>query len=176
MLIFISGLMMTGSQPTKEHISLGPASLETSLPMDRRSSFRCNTCNQTFYAKREFRKHMETVHKMMNPPICCSTCSFYCYSQFGLLEHCRDVHKYKCDPCGKLFSSASGWKTHNSINHGKGEKLWICKTCGAKYVTASRLEIHERSHSNSRAFICVTCSKQYKHKKDLNAHICPGSG
>ena len=166
MLFFLSGEMSEGFPMTSE--------LDTSLLLDKRSMFECSVCKTVSYTKREFKKHMQTAHESVTPPVCCTTCSFSCYSHKQLLQHCKLVHKYTCEPCGKSFSSFSGCQGHNKVHHGTGHNLWSCKTCGKKYVAASRLEIHERSHSDSRPFICVTCDKTYKHKKDLLGHTCPG--
>lgn len=77
-----------------------------------------------------------------------------------------------CVECGKGFKSQSGANLHDRRCHGDKSGLDQCQTCGKYFTCLSLLRIHERSHSDARNFLCTTCGKSYKHKKNLQSHVC----
>lgn len=101
----------------------------------------------------------------------------YCKQVFAKQEilnaHMDEAHRYSCLPCVKVFGTSSGLYSHKRMYHGTGGKdLLECKICGKKVLSKARLEIHERSHSESRMFQCLQCNKSYKHKYSLDMHYC----
>ena len=76
-----------------------------------------------------------------------------------------------CTFCSKAFSSASSLRRHRELFH-TDKKLPSCSICGKKCSNLYSLGIHVRSHTDVRQFVCPTCSKSYKHKKDLKRHRC----
>lgn len=97
-------------------------------------------------------------------------------SKFDLGKHLKDKHSSVymsvCVQCGKGFKSLSGASHHDRLYHQDKSDLDQCKICGKYFTCASLLRIHERRHSNTRDFLCTECGKSYKHKKNLQSHVC----
>lgn len=107
----------------------------------------CKICTKAFNSKKEWLYHHETFHRTE-------------YVSF-------------CGECCKAFKSMNGSAEHRMKFHSTADdKMFTCSICGSKHTTANKLRIHERSHSTDKPFRCVVCNKSYKHKKDVNSHVC----
>ena len=140
------------------------------------STYACPICKYSFSSLVYMKKHMATQHTDIPMGVKhCEYCAYSCLNSQEMKEHCDQMHKFVCHTCKKTFSSHSGFYSHNRINHGLEQDLVKCQTCGKKFECVSRLKIHERSHSNTRTFMCNVCQKSYKHKYSLDSHTCTGS-
>nr|XP_046250092.1 sal-like protein 1 [Scatophagus argus] len=62
-----------------------------------------------------------------------------------------------------------------SLSHSVREKaFWrntYCDVCGKNFACQSALDIHYRSHTKERPFICMTCSRGFSTKGNLKQHM-----
>ena len=79
----------------------------------------------------------------------------------------------QCKLCLKNFSTNGNLKNHILTIH-ENKRPFKCSfpNCDKSYSNKSRLEVHERTHSGSRPFICPICSKTFNEKGNLKTHIC----
>lgn len=72
----------------------------------------------------------------------------------------------------------------NLLNHTKESPHWthtlrekrmfknmFCDVCGKKFACQSALDIHYRSHTKERPFICTACNKGFSTKGNLKQHM-----
>lgn len=106
----------------------------------------------------------------------CKICSLRCEDLTSLEKHMHEVHKDDfvgfCVECGKGFRSWSGLHLHRKMHESDSQSLPTCHICGKQFASNSRLVYHSRSHSENKPFMCVTCGRSYKHKKNLKEHNC----
>lgn len=102
----------------------------------------------------------------------CKLCYEYFSDRTAYETHVKQVHQLDivafCPECDKTFKSWSGYTMHVKMHEGSNFK---CHHCGKCFQSRAHVQIHMRSHSTVKPFVCLTCGKRYKHKKDLNTHV-----
>ncbi|XP_059162222.1 uncharacterized protein LOC131945212 [Physella acuta] len=73
--------------------------------------------------------------------------------------------------CDWMFSSKFFWENHIRHFHRSG-KPFICpfEGCGRRFTGKSKLELHVRSHTDERPFICDKCGSGFRGNQELRAH------
>jgi len=79
-----------------------------------------------------------------------------------------------CKKCNKEFRSLGGFTLHCKMHETQRGNLLcpVCKICGQSCQTKAHLTRHLLKHSTHKNFVCTTCGKSYKHKKNLKHHTC----
>ncbi|XP_023950024.1 zinc finger protein OZF-like [Bicyclus anynana] len=77
----------------------------------------------------------------------------------------------QCVICGHMASSPSAMEIHMRTH--TGEKPFLCSTCNTKYPTKGSLKRHnETFHSTrERRFTCETCGSSFYRKNDIITHL-----
>ncbi|VDI43397.1 Hypothetical predicted protein [Mytilus galloprovincialis] len=110
-------------------------------------TFACKICVKSFKTRQQWQRHHMSLHKREYVSVCLECC--------------------------KAFKSAGGAQEHRLMYHPTPEdKFFTCNVCGKKHSTANKLRIHKRVHSDDKPYLCTVCDRSYKHKKDLDHHIC----
>lgn len=48
----------------------------------------------------------------------------------------------------------SAGSLYNHMLKHKGERSYMCRFCAKQFLTAGQLKVHERSHTQEKAFVC----------------------
>ena len=105
----------------------------------------------------------------------CSLCKKSFSTQGNLRNHIMTIHEnnrpFKCPfpGCTKNYSIQSRLQVHYRTH--TGNKPFICKECGKAFNEKGNLKTHERFHSEQRPFKCNYCNKTYKTNGHLKDHI-----
>ncbi len=101
--------------------------------------------------------------------------------------------KYVCQYCGKMFLSKTGHRNHIAQNHVLELKKHICswkvcllikryvqvqilnntyciQDCERRFYSLTELEIHHRTHTGERPFVCSFCGDSFISKSAMNVH------
>jgi len=105
----------------------------------------------------------------------CSLCKKSFSTMGNLRNHIMTIHEnqkpFKCPfpNCDKKYSIKSRLQVHYRTH--TGSKPFICNFCGKAFNEKGNLKTHERFHSELRPFKCDKCSKTYKTNGHLKDHI-----
>lgn len=83
----------------------------------------------------------------------------------------QQIH-FTCPECNKSFSTNGNMKNHILTIH-KNIRPFKCpfEDCKKEYSNQSRLDVHIRTHTGAKPFICPVCSKSFNEKGNLKTHI-----
>ncbi|MEQ2313408.1 hypothetical protein AMECASPLE_001700 [Ameca splendens] len=80
----------------------------------------------------------------------------------------QSISFLRCSTCPKTFSKAASLNIH--IKTHSESKDHSCSICGKHFRRADLLVSHRRTHSGERPFGCDICSKTYAHPSQLRVH------
>ena len=122
----------------------------------------------------------------------CQFCKRQYTSMYECIKHERFHHKFKdklkswtrCSTCAKYFNTKANLRRHIKAMHSDPKrekkksnptKTYSCKTCQKKFFWLTSLRFHEIgccvSTIEDTPFICKTCGKGFKKKRNLNYHF-----
>ena len=105
----------------------------------------------------------------------CTFCGKNYSTKGNLNNHLSSIHlnnkPFKCQfpNCNKSYINQSSLNLHYRSH--TGIRPFICKICGKNFIEKGNLRIHLNSHSNDKPFKCQFCEKSYKIKSHLIEHI-----
>lgn len=139
----------------------------------------CEPCNKRFVSKRFFEVHQRRHENNTIIVIkYCDICGKSFKDRTNLKAHMRihsGVKPYSCPICDKRFTQSSYVKAHIRLH--KGEKPFQCAICGMCFFLTSKLTEHTKNHHLTLdKHKCTLCTKEYKHKRDLQYHLMLHAG
>ncbi|XP_035712354.1 PR domain zinc finger protein 5-like [Folsomia candida] len=138
----------------------------------------CSTCFKTFSTKGNLKYHMVTHDA--DAKVKCEICGKFFKTPLSLSQHKKLLHTSRdrpsCDICHRVFSSPRNLRSHIDTVHDTAKRLrFPCEFpgCAKTYLTRNAMLKHKRTeHSeNPTRFPCTLCSKEFKTRTDLEAHI-----
>ncbi|CAD6208715.1 GSCOCG00003522001-RA-CDS [Cotesia congregata] len=159
--------------------------------------YRCGTCQSTFKAQTNLRKHYQRFHEIER--LFCEECERFFRRKKKYMEHLARYHNgelFKCDYCKHEFKEFAKLKTHMKTHDTKYKctkencdvicdtyfelrrhsathpKEYKCDKCMKMLSTSNLLKRHLATHED-KLKICPynNCDKKYHHTNQLKSHI-----
>lgn len=148
--------------PLKNEDSMGEPTLDI-----KPDGFLCNMCGKLITTLKDFNKHLQKVHKILNEKHKCKTCQEQFPSEIKFTEHLK-VHPLECNLCGKNF-----YRRYNLYIHLKRHyniRPHKCDTCGKSFLTRQKLQEHTNVHTRDAPIKCTMCDETFRRHSNLVQH------
>ncbi|XP_071760816.2 sal-like protein 1 [Centroberyx gerrardi] len=136
--------------------------------------YRCKVCGRAFTTKGNLKMH-QAVHRATLPlrvQHSCPICQRKFTNAVVLQQHVR-MHMDGQIP--NVLLTSQKYPDSPSLIHNLRErgifKNTTCDICGKNFACQSALDIHYRSHTKERPFICTTCNRGFSTKGNLKQHM-----
>uniref|UniRef100_A0A1B0DFH2 Zinc finger protein n=1 Tax=Phlebotomus papatasi TaxID=29031 RepID=A0A1B0DFH2_PHLPP len=143
-----------------EHVKSHESALEASSDEYILSCDLCPDCRTASYVT--FRNHMREKHNFLGTlrPFICRICGIRFTSKQGMFRHIDNIHE------------------NNRRNLRNRDKNFLCTTCGKSFYTNFHLQVHMRSHTGQRPFVCQHpgCLKAFSQLSGLKMHTFTHTG
>lgn len=163
-------------EPPEEIEPTSPIKLENDeaqVPLDIKPITRladdhlCNMCGELFRSAKDFNKHLQKVHKILNDKHKCKTCLVQFPSEGKFTEHLK-IHPLECNICGKNF-----YRRYNLYIHLKRHyniRPHKCEVCAKAFLTRQKLQEHTNVHTRVAPIKCTMCDETFRRHSNLVQH------
>lgn len=137
----------------------------------------CPVCHKLLLGL-NLKRHIKMVHTNERPHKC--THCFKAFSYLYALEAHLKVHSkidvrpkpYVCRECNEVaYASKGSLNKHVNIKHRQQPREYSCPWCSKICFQKSILEIHERTHTGNKPFLCTFCDYPFTQNGNLKRHI-----
>ena len=137
------------------------------------SEFQCPRvgCGQVYNNRMSLHRH-KLKCTYTEPDI--STLSKYVVQDDGTLKCTTCSKKYADKPCFSRHRKQcqKDAKAGNIVRKDRSDtKEYICQTCSKSFPTQSKLKRHTQTHTNKKTLICEHCSQVYMRKDHYESHL-----
>ncbi|CAK1601208.1 unnamed protein product [Parnassius mnemosyne] len=81
----------------------------------------------------------------------------------------KPKQEHSCYQCRKQFRCQAQLEMH--IRTHTGDKPFVCMYCPRRFTQKHNLTIHHRIHTGEKPFQCEVCSKRFSAQSNLHAHL-----
>uniref|UniRef100_A0A1B0D2D2 C2H2-type domain-containing protein n=1 Tax=Phlebotomus papatasi TaxID=29031 RepID=A0A1B0D2D2_PHLPP len=151
---------------------------KTTIHAEKRTD--CPYCNKKFLKRNNYTNHIRTIHpglptRIKTGPTPCNICKETFSGIEDLKKHVVEHYtkkEFECAICGKKYVSKRNLKVHITTRHARNaDKEILCTQCGKVFLGKSSLTLHQRTHTDNLPFECSVCSRKFKIKYYLTAHM-----
>ncbi len=139
--------------------------------------FQCQLCNKSFAFQAGLKTHIDLTHSpQMNDPgnITCNICQTTFSDKRKLYFHYKKMHvkervQYKCTVCSKIYHAKRLFEIH--MRSHTGERPFICSFCPTSFVTKISLKNHTKLHTENRKnYKCQICDERFNTLAEHKMH------
>ena len=127
----------------------------------RRSVFICQFCKKEFSRKESIVAHLVKVHQNENNDDPSLIKPTSSAAASSSWSGSQTWSSVKCPQCDKVFAKQSAMEVH--LRSHTGEKPYVCEVCGKKFGRSNNLKLHRRIHSGEKPYVChqADCGKAF---------------
>uniref|UniRef100_H2MGN2 C2H2-type domain-containing protein n=1 Tax=Oryzias latipes TaxID=8090 RepID=H2MGN2_ORYLA len=132
----------------------------------------CHLCGKGFVYKFGLSKHLEMVHDKIKRFIC-QTCNKTFFTKRDVEIHIRShtgETPFHCNLCERQFTSQVKLNVH--LRWHNGEKRHWCPYCDKGFLDYNNLKRHKYIHTGERPCSCPYCPKNFTQIDHLQCHPC----
>ncbi|KAM8720803.1 hypothetical protein ACLKA7_006791 [Drosophila subpalustris] len=133
----------------------------------------CCLCATPLENFNELKRHFRVVHNCTGYMACCNNRYKKRTLYVDHLHYHKDPQYFSCKPCRKNFLNRNSQDMHMLRFHSDQQELvHQCAICEARFAKKFLLTMHIKNHKGTeRPEICETCSKTFRTKHELTAHV-----
>eukprot|EP00094_Tigriopus_californicus_P008812 TCALIF_08493-PA protein Name:"Similar to ZNF84 Zinc finger protein 84 (Homo sapiens)" AED:0.00 eAED:0.00 QI:154/1/1/1/1/1/2/520/868 len=153
---------------------------------ETRKTFQCETCKKEFSDQSTYKRHQKEKHGSKDKKFQCKICEKEFNRKETFVSHVTHVHGVDI----KKTTNTDPKATHHNQSQTKEKlkqylsedsvkklaqnvKKWSsikCPECGMVFYKRSAMEIHRRSHTGHKPFVCDVCDKRFGRSNNLKLH------
>lgn len=153
---------------------------------ETRKTFHCETCKKEFSDQSTYKRHQKEKHGSKDKKFQCKICEKEFNRKETFVSHVTHVHgvdiKKATDPESKAVKSSPSqsketlkqYLSEDSVKKlDQSEKKWTsikCPECEMIFYKRSAMEVHLRSHTGHKPFVCEVCDKRFGRSNNLKLH------
>lgn len=137
----------------------------------------CTYCDRQFKYKHHMISHTKSVHNKERP-YACKHCNKSFSSASSLISHTRyhlNERPFLCSTCGRRFILKNQLNVHllrvHVPKYDPRHSRFPCHLCEYKTGFQFKLDVHLKTHSDAKNFLCVHCDRLFKSTKSLRQHM-----
>ena len=144
--------------------------------------FQCCFCGKTFSRKRNWNRHIESVHegKGNKEHLKCTLCILEFSDLAAFKDHVVSVHDgqkpHLCSLCNKSYFLERSLRVHYDRIHDETKKHkkseYLCKICNMIFDSKLKLGKHKvADHGEKKPYPCTACQEAYFVLANLKQHV-----
>lgn len=135
--------------------------------------YECFVCHKDYKRFEHLKYHMKTHGNERN--YICHVCGDAFFLSNELRKHIMNRHQverpFKCtfQQCKKCFKNQHALNVHMRTH--SGVKPFVCAVCSEAFAAMSSLKIHERKHTGAKPYVCKFCKKAFADCSTHRQHV-----
>lgn len=136
------------NRPTFSKLILSAEDLNIKNPKRKSKRFPCPTCKtlRSFTTHKQLCRHIQIVHKKIQPEIICEICS-------------------------QKLRSETYFKRHMATKHSATPRIYVCDFDGRAFTAKDYIRIHMDRHRQYQILTCTICQKSYGSRHTFRRHL-----
>lgn len=137
----------------------------------------CEHCKKKFRNENTLKRHLQKSHPELHPQPeyhICGICDKVFLMKENLELHLGShvkAEKYRCVYCFKTFSYQMLLDQHEKCHHSEVDSVYKCFLCEMEFANRYRLQMHMKTHTKTKEYICHQCGKGFLRFNSIKRHV-----